>query len=213
MSTRRKCRDDAGEDRALCRGRRRCADHVLPDLLDAGQHLSAQQVHAALPAAPLPQEITVGQFAELFANHPVALWLRNSFLIACHHHAGLHDPVGHGRLCALQPALDRAQPVWAVSAGHADAARDAGLDSDLRHLPPSGPAQQPDQPGGDQCRLYPAHLHLDPEGCLRHRALRDAGRGRGGWLHRTECGLAHRAAADRAGAGGGGCGRVLLRLE
>ena len=34
------------------------------------------------PPALFPQEITFTQFAELFANHPVALWLRNSFLIA-----------------------------------------------------------------------------------------------------------------------------------
>jgi multiple sugar transport system permease protein len=34
------------------------------------------------PPPLFPQEITFYQFAELFANHPVALWLRNSFLIA-----------------------------------------------------------------------------------------------------------------------------------
>ncbi|MCB9159421.1 MAG: carbohydrate ABC transporter permease [Caldilineaceae bacterium] len=34
------------------------------------------------PPPLIPKEITVGQFAELFANHPVALWLRNSFIIA-----------------------------------------------------------------------------------------------------------------------------------
>ncbi len=34
------------------------------------------------PPPLIPQEITFYQFAELFANHPVALWLRNSFLIA-----------------------------------------------------------------------------------------------------------------------------------
>ena len=34
------------------------------------------------PPPLLPQEITLYQFAELFANHPIALWLRNSFLIA-----------------------------------------------------------------------------------------------------------------------------------
>lgn len=34
------------------------------------------------PPPLFPQEITFTQFAELFANHPVALWLRNSFLIA-----------------------------------------------------------------------------------------------------------------------------------
>jgi multiple sugar transport system permease protein len=34
------------------------------------------------PPPLFPQEITFNQFAELFANHPVALWLRNSFLIA-----------------------------------------------------------------------------------------------------------------------------------
>ena len=34
------------------------------------------------PPPLLPQEITFNQFAELFANHPIALWLRNSFLIA-----------------------------------------------------------------------------------------------------------------------------------
>jgi multiple sugar transport system permease protein len=34
------------------------------------------------PPPLFPQEITVNQFADLFANHPIALWLRNSFLIA-----------------------------------------------------------------------------------------------------------------------------------
>jgi multiple sugar transport system permease protein len=34
------------------------------------------------PPPLFPQEITFNQFAELFANHPIALWLRNSFLIA-----------------------------------------------------------------------------------------------------------------------------------
>ena len=34
------------------------------------------------PPPLFPQEITFNQFAELFANHPVARWLRNSFLIA-----------------------------------------------------------------------------------------------------------------------------------
>ena len=34
------------------------------------------------PPPLFPQEITFTQFVELFANHPVALWLRNSFLIA-----------------------------------------------------------------------------------------------------------------------------------
>ena len=34
------------------------------------------------PPPLFPQEITVNQFADLFANHPIARWLRNSFLIA-----------------------------------------------------------------------------------------------------------------------------------
>ena len=34
------------------------------------------------PPPLLPQELTFYQFAELFSEHPVALWLRNSFLIA-----------------------------------------------------------------------------------------------------------------------------------
>lgn len=34
------------------------------------------------PPPLFPKEITVTQFADLFANHPIALWLRNSFLIA-----------------------------------------------------------------------------------------------------------------------------------
>ncbi|MBI3960717.1 MAG: carbohydrate ABC transporter permease [Chloroflexi bacterium] len=34
------------------------------------------------PPPLFPQEITVTQFAELFGHHPIALWLRNSFLIA-----------------------------------------------------------------------------------------------------------------------------------
>ena len=34
------------------------------------------------PPPLIPQEITFHQFTDLFANHPVALWLRNSFLIA-----------------------------------------------------------------------------------------------------------------------------------
>jgi multiple sugar transport system permease protein len=34
------------------------------------------------PPPLIPQEITLYQFAELFANHPIARWLRNSFLIA-----------------------------------------------------------------------------------------------------------------------------------
>src|SRR6478672_8033949 len=34
------------------------------------------------PPPLFPQEITFNQFADLFANHPIALWLRNSFLIA-----------------------------------------------------------------------------------------------------------------------------------
>jgi multiple sugar transport system permease protein len=34
------------------------------------------------PPPLFPQEITFYQFAELFANHPIARWLRNSFLIA-----------------------------------------------------------------------------------------------------------------------------------
>jgi len=34
------------------------------------------------PPPLIPQAVTFGQFADLFANHPVAIWLRNSFLIA-----------------------------------------------------------------------------------------------------------------------------------
>jgi multiple sugar transport system permease protein len=34
------------------------------------------------PPPLLPQELAFNQFAELFGHHPVALWLRNSFLIA-----------------------------------------------------------------------------------------------------------------------------------
>lgn len=34
------------------------------------------------PPPLFPQEIITSQFTELFAHHPVALWLRNSFLIA-----------------------------------------------------------------------------------------------------------------------------------
>lgn len=34
------------------------------------------------PPPLIPQEIQFTQFAELFANHPIALWLRNSFLLA-----------------------------------------------------------------------------------------------------------------------------------
>jgi multiple sugar transport system permease protein len=34
------------------------------------------------PPPLFPQEITLHQFTELFTNHPVARWLRNSFLIA-----------------------------------------------------------------------------------------------------------------------------------
>jgi multiple sugar transport system permease protein len=34
------------------------------------------------PPPLIPQEIIFNQFADLFANHPIALWLRNSFLIA-----------------------------------------------------------------------------------------------------------------------------------
>jgi multiple sugar transport system permease protein len=34
------------------------------------------------PPPLIPREIAFGQFAELFANHPVALWLQNSFIIA-----------------------------------------------------------------------------------------------------------------------------------
>jgi multiple sugar transport system permease protein len=34
------------------------------------------------PPPLIPQEIAFGEFASLFANHPIALWLRNSFLIA-----------------------------------------------------------------------------------------------------------------------------------
>ncbi|MFL5805741.1 MAG: carbohydrate ABC transporter permease [Roseiflexaceae bacterium] len=34
------------------------------------------------PPPLFPQEITLYQFVELFANHPIARWLRNSFLIA-----------------------------------------------------------------------------------------------------------------------------------
>ena len=34
------------------------------------------------PPPLLPQEITFGQFAELFSHHPIGLWLTNSFLIA-----------------------------------------------------------------------------------------------------------------------------------
>jgi multiple sugar transport system permease protein len=34
------------------------------------------------PPPLFPQEIRFNQFVELFANHPIALWLRNSFLIA-----------------------------------------------------------------------------------------------------------------------------------
>lgn len=34
------------------------------------------------PPPLLPQEITFTQFVDLFTNHPIALWLRNSFLIA-----------------------------------------------------------------------------------------------------------------------------------
>jgi len=34
------------------------------------------------PPPLFPQEFRVNEFAELFANHPIGLWLRNSFLIA-----------------------------------------------------------------------------------------------------------------------------------
>ena len=34
------------------------------------------------PPPLFPKAITVRQFAELFLNHPLALWLRNSFIIA-----------------------------------------------------------------------------------------------------------------------------------
>jgi multiple sugar transport system permease protein len=34
------------------------------------------------PPPLIPQEITFGQVVELFANHPVGVWLRNSFIIA-----------------------------------------------------------------------------------------------------------------------------------
>ena len=34
------------------------------------------------PPPLFPQEIAFTQFADLFANHPIATWLRNSFLIA-----------------------------------------------------------------------------------------------------------------------------------
>ena len=34
------------------------------------------------PPPLFPQEITFDQFAELFGEHPLVLWLRNSFLIA-----------------------------------------------------------------------------------------------------------------------------------
>jgi multiple sugar transport system permease protein len=34
------------------------------------------------PPPLIPREIIFTQFAELFANHPIGLWLRNSFLIA-----------------------------------------------------------------------------------------------------------------------------------
>jgi multiple sugar transport system permease protein len=34
------------------------------------------------PPPLFPQEISFNQFADLFANHPIGLWLRNSFLIA-----------------------------------------------------------------------------------------------------------------------------------
>ena len=34
------------------------------------------------PPPLIPREITFNQFADLFVNHPIALWLRNSFLIA-----------------------------------------------------------------------------------------------------------------------------------
>jgi len=34
------------------------------------------------PPPLIPQEITFNQFAELFTNHPIGVWLRNSFLIA-----------------------------------------------------------------------------------------------------------------------------------
>src|SRR6476469_4017523 len=34
------------------------------------------------PPPLFPQQITFNQFADLSANHPIALWLRNSFLIA-----------------------------------------------------------------------------------------------------------------------------------
>lgn len=34
------------------------------------------------PPPLFPQEILFNEFANLFANHPIALWLRNSFLIA-----------------------------------------------------------------------------------------------------------------------------------
>ena len=34
------------------------------------------------PPPLFPQEITFTQFAQLFGNHPILLWLRNSFLIA-----------------------------------------------------------------------------------------------------------------------------------
>src|SRR5688500_6005759 len=34
------------------------------------------------PPPLFPKEITVIQFADLFANHPIARWLTNSFLIS-----------------------------------------------------------------------------------------------------------------------------------
>lgn len=44
--------------------------------------LQPNEYSLRFPPPLFPKEITVRQFNELFSNHPLALWLRNSFIIA-----------------------------------------------------------------------------------------------------------------------------------
>lgn len=59
-----------------------CAVTVFPIYWMVVCTIQPNEYTLHFPPPLLPQAITVGQFAELFANHPVAIWLRNSFVIA-----------------------------------------------------------------------------------------------------------------------------------
>jgi multiple sugar transport system permease protein len=59
-----------------------CVVTVFPIYWMVVSTLQPNKYTLHFPPPLFPQEITFGQIAELFANHPVGLWIRNSFIIA-----------------------------------------------------------------------------------------------------------------------------------